>query len=140
MNVALLRHSFNQIWSRNQLLMVTFYRTLFERYPALEPLFESTEMKAQRKKLFNALALIVQNLEHPEKLTTQLRELGAKHVEYGVDERFYGAFGECLIEALRHTAGPEWDAETEAAWREAFTHVARLMIEGARSGQKTNSE
>ena len=60
-----------------------------------------------------------------------LESLGARHVQYGVDEAQYEAVRAALIAALGDTLGDDFDPETEAAWNTAFELTASVMKTGA---------
>ena len=105
------------LFAKTNMAEQTFYDTLFQRYPQVRPLFAKTNMAEQQKKLGQALALVVANLERPDVLTTALHEMGARHVGYGTEPPHYDAVGECLLHALAVTAGPLRNDELAQAWR-----------------------
>jgi len=133
LQVKLLRDSFNAVAPRADELAATFYRILFDRYPVVRPLFRTTDLKEQQRKLVQALAMVVGNLERPAKLKEVLGELGARHVSYGAQPEYYDAVGECLLAALAEIAGPIWSTKLERAWADAYGAVASLAIAGAES-------
>jgi methyl-accepting chemotaxis protein len=133
LQVKLLRDSFEAITPRADELAGTFYRILFDRYPAVRPLFRDTDLKEQQRKLVQALALVVANLERPAKLKEMLGQLGARHVDYGAQPAHYDAVGECLLAALSEIAGPLWSPKLERAWADAYAAVAALAVAGAES-------
>ena len=47
-----------------------------------------------------------------ERLLPVLRELGKRHVQYGVNEQDYAAVGETLLWTLERGLGAEWNAES----------------------------
>jgi methyl-accepting chemotaxis protein len=133
LQVKLLRDSFDAVKPRADVLVATFYRILFERYPSVKPLFLDTDMKSQQRKLVQALALVVANLEKPDTLKAALHDLGGRHVAYGAEPAHYDAVGECLLAALATVAGPLWSSKLEKAWADAYGVVASLAIEGAKA-------
>lgn len=138
LQVKLLRDSFNAVAPRADELAATFYRILFDRYPVVRPLFRTTDLKEQQRKLVQALALVVGNLERPAKLKEVLGQLGARHVSYGAQPDYYDAVGECLLAALAEIAGPVWNTRLEHAWADAYAAVASLAIAGAESATDTS--
>lgn len=132
-DVQLLRTSFDAVTPQAEALMETFYALLFERHPAVRPLFAHVDMKKQQGMLLAALALVVKHCDHPETLQGPLRQMGRRHLNYGTQTEHYAAVGECLLAALASTAGPLWNAELEGAWTRAYQTVAGEMIEGART-------
>lgn len=130
-DVQLLRESFKLISPPADKLAFRFYEILFERYPGLRPLFDSTQMEVQRRMLLRAIALIVYKVDDTHFLTNYLHGLGKMHVAYGTLPAHYDAFGECLIAALSETAGKEWNKAIEDTWIAAFGVIKTLMIEGS---------
>ena len=62
-------------------------------------------MTEQRKKLLQAISVVVANADKPERLEEVATALGARHVAYGAKPEHYGAVGESLIAALATVAG-----------------------------------
>lgn len=104
------------------------YELLFAMAPDLRALLP-TDLDAQKAKLLHALDLTVRGLHHPEQLTPMLRELGARHVGYGVDVGQIALFGRALRRALAEL-DPEWSAALDAAWEHAYGFVVAAMRAG----------
>jgi methyl-accepting chemotaxis protein len=138
LQVKLLRDSFNAVAPHADELAATFYRILFDRYPVVRPLFRTTDLKEQQRKLVQVLAMVVGNLERPAKLKEVLGQLGARHVSYGAQPDYYDAVGECLLAALAEIAGPVWNTRLEHAWADAYAAIASLAIAGAESATDTS--
>ena len=130
-DVKLLRDSFDALKPRAGQLASTFYRILFERYPSVKPLFAHVDMAEQQKKLIQAIALVVANVDRPDQLIPAVRALGARHVDYGAKPGHYDAVGECLVAALAVVAGPLWSKKLEGAWVRAYQTIAAQAIAGA---------
>jgi methyl-accepting chemotaxis protein len=109
-----------------------FYQRLFEKYPAVRPMFGKTSMAEQKKKLLASLVLVIQNLKNPDRLTGALHQLGQKHVGYGAKPAHYDAVAKTLLEVLKEFAGPAWTTQTKKAWSDALGAVKSIMLEGAR--------
>jgi hemoglobin-like flavoprotein len=129
LNAKLLRAHFETLRPRGDELVKTFYEVLFEGRPEVRAMFK-TEMGAQRKKFLETLELIVQNLETPDALLSQMLILGNSHVDYGVKTEHYPIVGAALVEALRRASGPSWTAELDQAWRDAYAVLAQIMKKG----------
>ncbi len=138
-DVRLLRQSFDAVKPRAGALATTFYRILFERYPAVKPLFAHVDMEEQKRKLIQSIALVVANVDRPEQLVPAVKALGARHVAYGAEPGHYDAVGECLLAALAVVAGPLWSTRLEGAWARAYTEVAALAIAGAAESSTPSS-
>jgi hemoglobin-like flavoprotein len=133
LDVGALRTSFGVVIERQPDLAHVFYDDLFERHPDARQLFFRRPREVQERMLAETLVAALDHLEDGEWLTTKLGVLGAQHAEYGVTEEMYGWVAETLIATLAREAGDAWSPAYEAAWREALTAIAGLMLAGARS-------
>lgn len=131
LNVELLNRSFAQVKDRGSEFTAKFYSNLFTEYPEVKPLFANTQMEEQKKKLFDSLVLVVNNLQAPDVLSQTLKGLGTKHVQYGVLPLHYPMVGGSLLKTFDSFLGSDWTPEVKQAWVEAYTAVAQLMLEGA---------
>ena len=108
-----------------------FYRRLFEIDPTLRHLFKDAILDEQIRKLTSMLELIVHWLDAPERLVPVLKQLGARHNTYGVQEEHYGKVGAALIGTLEEGLGDKFTAEVRSAWTEAYLLISSLMRRGA---------
>ena len=115
-----------------------FYDRIFALAPTVRPLFPA-DLSHQRDKLLRALAMLVRGLDQPETLVPALRQLGARHVGYGVQAVHYGVVGEALIDTLDALCDPPMDAATRQAWSRLYGWIAATMIEGAEAAAATSS-
>ena len=126
-----LETSFDLVAPRGDELMDVFYEHLFAAAPAVEPLFAGTDLQRQKAMLLSTLVLLRKSLRNLEAIVPKLRELGARHVEYGAQPEHYPVVGSVLIASMAAVAGEAWTMEFERAWSAAFEIVAGAMIEGA---------
>ena len=126
LQVSLLEQSFSHILPQKEAFAEAFYDRLFEQFPQVKPLFMNTDMKLQQNKLLGALALVVSNLRHPEKLAEPLKELGKRHESYHVHPDHYTMVGTILVEALTRF-DPAWTLELQTAWVEAYQTIVEHM-------------
>ena len=108
-----------------------FYRRLFEIDPSLRALFEDAVLDEQIRKLTTMLDLIIHWLDIPERLVPVLKQLGARHHGYGVQDEHYNKVGTALIGTLEEGLGDEFTAEIRSAWTEAYLLISSLMRRGA---------
>lgn len=108
-----------------------FYRRLFELAPEVRPMFKR-EMDLQAKKFSEMLAWVIAHLEHPDELCAELRTLGARHRDYGVEIDQYAHVGSALMWMFQHTLGDRFTSEMEEAWLEAYAFISFEMERGAR--------
>ncbi|TDQ05320.1 globin domain-containing protein [Labedaea rhizosphaerae] len=128
--VRLVRSSFAVVEPYADEMAKYFYEKLFSIAPETRDMFPVT-MSVQRVRLLRSLMHIVQRFDRPDELVPFLRQLGRDHRKFGVITSHYESFGMALLAAIKHFAGDAWTAEVEHAWAEAFTIVARSMLDAA---------
>ena len=77
---------------RKQDAGVESYRRLFILAPELRGMFKA-DMSEQARKLMDTLAVAVSMLHDLPKLEAALRDLGTRHLEYGVKAEHYTTVG-----------------------------------------------
>lgn len=136
--ITLVQSSFERLGPDLPAVTAHFYQELFERNPALRPLF-TTDMAEQRIKFAQKLTEIVRSIPRLDQLLVHTRALGARHVGYGVRATDYQTVGDSLIAAIATVLGEEFDAPTREAWILAFNIVAETMLEGAAAARPIGS-
>ncbi len=135
--ITSLESSFAIFEGKEQELIDTFYRTLFETAPAVRSFFPD-DMSGQKQKLLSALALVVKHLRNLDAITPALKEMGARHIGYGTEDAHYPIVRDVMVKAMTETAGNEWTDQFTEDWNAALDLVSSLMIEGAHAAkQKT---
>ena len=104
-----------------------FYDRLFEIDATTRPLFKATNVAEQRRKLIQALTVVVQGLDHLEALLPTLADLGWRHVQYGVMDGHYDTVGAALLWTIEQGLGSGWTPEVKAAWSDAYALLAHVM-------------
>lgn len=127
----ILRNSFELVVSRRPDLTMRFYEILFERYPALQPLFGRNARATQAKMLAEAIAAVLDHLEQPAWLTSTLGAMGQKHVGYGVTDAMYDQVGDALLATLAEVAAEAWTPPVAGQWTAAYGAIASMMKAGA---------
>ncbi len=133
LQAAVLRSSLELVASREPQITRRFYEILFARYPQAKPLFGRNAPEHQQKMLQDAIVAVVDHVEDAAWLSETLHGLGRKHGEYGVTPEMYGWVGESLLATLAEIAAGEWTADVATAWKDAYTAITSLMLEGAAS-------
>jgi NAD(P)H-flavin reductase/hemoglobin-like flavoprotein len=128
--VRLVRESFAVVEPQAEQVVEAFYATLFSIAPELRELFP-LNMQVQRSRFLRALVHIVQMVDRPDELVPFLRQLGRDHRKFGVASAHYEPLGMALLSAIKKFAGETWTVEVEHAWAEAYTIVARAMLDAA---------
>lgn len=107
-----------------------FYNRLFTLDPALRPLFKG-EMGQQGQMLMSMIGSAVGGLRNLEKLAPVVRQLGARHVRYGVRTEHYATVGSALLWTLEQGLGPKFTPDVRDAWTAAYTLLSDVMQLGA---------
>jgi len=128
--VRLIRDTWAAVEPKAERVAEFFYATLFSIAPATRDLFP-INMQVQRSRLLRALIHVVQMVDRPDDLIPFLRQLGRDHRKFGVVASHYEAVGMALLAGIKQHAGPVWTNEVERAWAEAYTIMARAMLEAA---------
>jgi hemoglobin-like flavoprotein len=95
----LVQTSFAKVRPISDAAAVLFYDQLFAIDPSLRGLFKR-DMAEQRAKLMAMLGTAVASLGHWESLVPVLRELGSRHLRYGVNPVHYESVGAALLATL----------------------------------------
>lgn len=108
-----------------------FYDRLFEIDATTRPLFKTTNLAEQRRKLIQALTVVVKGLDHLEALVPTLADMGRRHAQYGVTDGHYDTVGAALLWTLEQGLGSAWTPEVKAAWSGAYALLADVMRKAA---------
>jgi len=131
LNVATLEESFAIIAPHGAEFVASFYQRLLADYPQAAPLFAHVDLAGQQRKLLAALALVVGNLRRPDVLGPALRELGKRHVVYGVTADLYPVVGAVLLATFAEFLGGAFTSDVRQAWADAYGAITSVMLEGA---------
>lgn len=107
-----------------------FYNRLFTLDPALRGMFTS-DMGRQGQMLMSMIGAAVAGLRDLDRLVPVVRQLGARHVGYGVQPAHYATVGAALLWTLEQGLGPRFTPEVRDAWASAYTLLADVMQLGA---------
>ena len=68
-----------------------------------------------------------------EKLVEVLKDLGAKHLAYGLnlEKAHYDLVGQALLDTLEKALGDDFTTKTKEAWTEIYAIISEKMMEGA---------
>lgn len=125
--IDLVRDSFVQIVLDSEGAARLFYDRLFELAPETRPLFR-TDMIEQGRHLIEALGRIVTGLSKLDVMRPGLCKLAERHVDYGVEDRYYVVAGDALMHMVTAHGGPAIDSATVEAWKTAYALIADVMI------------
>lgn len=83
------------------------------------------------RKLMTMLSTAVNGLDNLDKLIEPLKNLGAKHKDYGVNADDYNKVADAFLWTMSQGLGDAFTEEVKASWVVTYTTVASVMIEGA---------
>ena len=124
---ALVKNSWQKLAPLGDTAASLFYDRLFEIDATIRTLFKTTNLTEQRRKLIQALALVVNGLDNLDALVPTIADLGRRHAQYGVTDSHYDTVGAALLWTLEQGLGAGWTPEVKAAWSGAYTLVADVM-------------
>jgi|BarGraIncu01122A_1022018.scaffolds.fasta_scaffold52949_2 hemoglobin-like flavoprotein len=135
---ALVKSTFEELRPIPKGAGLTFYGRLFELDPALRPLF-GNNLESQAAMFVTALSVSVLGLAEQGFVPASVRELGARHERYGVEEPFYATFGEALLWTLGQLLGERFTPEVREAWSEAYETLAAAMKQSAAEAREARA-
>ncbi len=112
-----------------------FYNKLFELNPEYKKLF-SGDMQEQGRKLMSMINMAATSLDNLEVMIPALKNLGARHIDYGVVEEDYAVAAEALLWTLEKGLGDEFTPEVKLAWVEVYTVLYGIMMEGVQEAKE----
>lgn len=124
--IELVQSSFEKIEPRVNHLADLFYNRLFEVTPEVRSMF-SGDIEEQNNKFAAMLTSSIANLHQFYMVLPQIREMGRRHVDYGVATEHYALVGGALLWVLNQSLGPDFTPEMRSAWTEAHTTLAGAM-------------
>jgi len=123
----LIRQSLESLAEFSDSVPLLFYDRLFELDPGARQLFR-IPIEQQAQKFMKMLTTIVEMLDRFDELRPQLKDLGRRHVSYGVYPAQYRTLKEALLWAIAQVLEEEFDSETRAAWDKLLTTVSEAML------------
>ena len=128
--ISLVQSSFERLGPHLPAMTTRFYEELFDRDPALRPLF-GTDMAEQGSRFAEKLTEIVRAISNLDELLAHTRALGARHAGYGVRAAQYRTVGAVLLDTMAGILGDTFDPATREAWAMAYSLIAETMLQGA---------
>jgi len=125
--ILLVRSSWPAIADEADALTRHFYAHLFDIDESAARLFSGVDMTAQRKKLAQALAVVVHALDDVDCLLPPLAALAKRHTGYGVEDRHFDSVGDALLWAMTDVLGDAFTPDLRDAWAQAYAMVSSVM-------------
>lgn len=131
-NSRMITESFKLLKPQADAVVAKFYETLFNDYPGSNALFARADMKKQKESLINSLVFIVENIDRGGKLFPYLKNLGARHVVYGMKNEHFDWVGKSLLKTFAFFLKNNWTPTLEKQWELAYGVIRDMMKEGAK--------
>lgn len=129
--IAIVKKTFEKVLPISETAAELFYKRLFELNPSFKSLFKG-DMKKQGRMLMQMIDFAVKGIDDPDTIVPTIRDLGKRHVGYGVREEYYDTVGEALLWTLEQGLGENFTPETKNAWAEAYKLLSGVMIDAGR--------
>src|SRR5215471_9042183 len=137
--VELVQSSFKLVTPMIESATAMFYDRLFQLDPSLSRLFHSPR-EEQAGKLAQVFTVVVNGLMHPEQILGAVRELGCRHLAYGVRPEHYDTVGTALLWTLQTGLGDAFTPDVREAWTSAYLFLSHTMQLAAASADSANAE
>lgn len=128
--IALVRSTWAQVKPIAPQAAELFYGRLFETAPDVKPLFKG-DMKRQGQLLMTMIDTAVAHLDRLDQVVGAVRDLGKRHVGYGVKPAHYAPVGAALLWTLERGLGGAFTPAASEAWATAYGVLADTMQQGA---------
>ncbi|MCB8942289.1 MAG: hemin receptor [Ardenticatenaceae bacterium] len=128
--IMLIQQSFALLQGRTDEVAALFYQHLFELEPGLRPLF-THNIHQQGAKFIATLAFIIGSLKNPEAIIPAIKQLGQRHLIYGVRHEHYHLLQLALSATLQQALGAAFTPAVAEAWHNLYYLIAGLMKEAA---------
>ena len=113
-----------------------FYRTLFQDFPQVLPLFNQSNQNGgtQQRALASAVLCYARHIESLDKLGPLVATIVNKHVSLQILPEHYPLVGASLLKAIREVLGAETATDAVIdAWAAAYGQLADILIGAERS-------
>jgi nitric oxide dioxygenase len=115
-------------------ITTTFYRNMFAAHPELTSLFNMGNQAAgvQQQSLASAVFAYAANIGNAAALGPVVKRIVHKHVSVGIRADHYPIVGYHLLGAIKEVLGDAATPPLLAAWAEAYTSLADLLVKAER--------
>lgn len=128
--IELVQNSFQLVLPGLESAAMIFYDRLFQLDPSLRRMFHSPQQE-QARKLGHVLTVVVTGLSRPQQIMGAVKELGRRHLSYGVQPEHYATVGAALLWTLEAGLGDAFTPEVREAWTAAYGFLSDAMQQAA---------
>ena len=133
-DILLVQLSWRKVLPNKDAAADLFYLKLFGLDPELRSLFTG-DMEQQGAKLMQMITAAVRGLDRLDALLPVVRELGTRHVAYGVRDEHYGTVGLALLWTLEQALRADFTPEVKSAWIKTYGVLSQTMREAGLAHQ-----
>jgi hemoglobin-like flavoprotein len=127
---TLVRATFARIAPISDQAAAKLYENIFAIDPDLRRLFK-VDIETQGKKIMAMIKTAIDSLDRLDEILPRVRELGRRHVGYGVEDRDYDTVGVALMKTLASALGDEFTPAARDAWAVCYQELTGEMKAGA---------
>jgi hemoglobin-like flavoprotein len=127
-DILLVQTSWRRVLPIQDAAAELFYHRLFGMDPELRELFGG-DMEQQGAKLMQMISAAVRGLDRLDALLPVVRDLGMKHLAYGVRDEHYGTVGSALLWTLEQALQEDFTPEVKSAWIKTYGVLSQTMRE-----------
>jgi class 3 adenylate cyclase/hemoglobin-like flavoprotein len=106
------------------------YQRLFTLAPAARTLFRGN-LQSQGQMLAHMLQILVYAMSRPDSRALGLRDLGQRHVGYGVAADHYPILRQAFLDTVRVMLGEKHTPQVEKAWASTIDTISKVMLSAA---------
>jgi hemoglobin-like flavoprotein len=124
--IQIVQSTWREVAPHAQGAALIFYARLIELDPSLRRFFPA-DLHAHAVVLRQTLGNAVLSLDELETVAPALEMLGRRHVDCGVRDRDYDAFGHALLDTLASILGAAFTPPVRHAWAETYGAITGIM-------------
>lgn len=103
-----------------------FYSYLWEIAPETKALFANSDMTQLGTKLMQTLGVAVRALHDQDTIVPFLRDLGMRHMGYGIRKEQYTLVELALLRMIERCLGDNFTPQVHDAWVAAYAYIAEI--------------
>lgn len=128
--IALIKATVAVLQQHGEAITTHFYQLMLREHPELKAFFNEAHQAhgTQARALAGAVLAYAANIDRLEALAGALPRIIQKHVSLGVEAQHYPIVGQCLLRAIKEVLGDAATDDIIAAWGEAYTALANILI------------
>ena len=128
--ISLIKATVPVLQQHGEAITTHFYRLMFREHPEVKAFFNEAHQAqgTQARALAGAVLAYAAHIDRLDELAGALPRIIQKHAALGVLPEHYPIVGACLLRAIKEVLGDAATDEIVAAWGEAYTALANLLI------------